>query len=105
VIQLQEYDIKRKLKSATSLESIAEAMRSEFGGAEEKSGHLVTSFGAIIRLECWISEKGKLCVETESNKSASNESASDTIARYNRFLEKTTGMTSKERRKKAVKVK
>ncbi len=105
VMNVQEYEIKRKLKSGTTLKTIAEAMQKEFGRSEEKDGHVLTSFGALKRLECWLGEKGRLCLETESNTDVSNDIASDTIARYNRFLENTTGYTSKERRKKAMKSK
>jgi hypothetical protein len=42
-------------------------------------------------------------VETESDKDASPELASDTIRRYNAFLESATGFNSKERSKRLQK--
>jgi hypothetical protein len=85
------------------MDFIAAVMKEEFGSANEQNGRLVCSFGALKRLECWLENK-KLCVTTESNRDVDDRTASDTIARYNRFLERVTGYTSKERRKMAMKV-
>ncbi len=103
VMNLQEYEIKKKIRKEMTVGKIAEEMRGEFGMAEEKNGHVQASFGALRRIECWLGEKGQLCVETESNKEVSDETASDTIGKFNRFLVKVTGYTSKERRKNAMK--
>ena len=100
---MQQYDIKRKLKAETTPETIARQMQEEFGTSESRNGRAVTSYGALRKLECWLGEKGRLCVEAESNTGVGNETAADTIAKYNRFLEKVTGYNSKERRKNAMK--
>ncbi|MBX8631219.1 MAG: DUF5611 family protein [Thermoplasmata archaeon] len=102
---MQEYDIKKALRDGISLKSIKESMQKEFGEVTEKDGHLLSSFGALSRIECWLSQKKKLCVETTGNRNASDAEAAETVSRYNRFLEAVTGYTSKERRKKAMKVK
>ena len=60
------------------------------------------SYGAFKRLKVWIDKK-KLCIDTESNKEASDEIILDTNKRYRLFLEEATGYTAKERLAKAKK--
>lgn len=100
---MQEYDIKRQLKGSLSSESIRQMLQEEFGQVSEKDGHLVVSYGAIERLECWLSDKKRVCVITVSRGGVSDSDAAETIAKYNRFLQRVTGYSSKERRKKAMK--
>jgi hypothetical protein len=50
----------------------------------------------------WIDNK-KLCVDSESEKSASDEQVLDTNKRYRTFLDEATGYSSKERLKMAKK--
>lgn len=100
---MQQYEVKRQLKSAMSQERIRELLQLEFGSVREQDGHFVVSYGALSKLECWLSDKKKLCVDTESRKDASDSEAAETIEKYNRFLFNATGYSSKERRKKAMK--
>jgi len=60
------------------------------------------SYGAIERMEVWLDGKN-LCIETTSNKRASDEVVLDTNRRFRLFLTKATGYTSKERIKQAKK--
>lgn len=101
---MQEYEVRRQLKSTISLESIRGALAGEFGTVTEENGHLVVSYGGLSRLECWLNDKKRLCVITASRPDVSETEASETIGKYNRFLQTVTGYTSKERRKKAMKV-
>lgn len=101
--EVQEYDVKRQLKGALSSESIRQMLQEEFGTVSDEDGHLVASYGALERLECWLSDKKKVCVNTVSRSGVSNSEAAETIAKYNRFLLRVTGYSSKERRKKAMK--
>lgn len=100
---MQEYDVKRKMQQSLSTENVLRTAREIFGSAELEGERIVASYGALARLECWVDGK-RLCVNTESRKDAGDDVARDTIARYNRFLETVTGYTSKERRKRAMKV-
>lgn len=50
----------------------------------------------------WIDNK-KLCVDSESDKSASDEVVLDTNKLYRKFLDEATGYSSKERLKMAKK--
>lgn len=99
---MQRYEVKRTMQKQLKDEFIEESMSELFGGAKREEGRITASYGALERIECWIDGK-QLCVETRSRKDVSDQVASDTIARYNRFLERVTGYSSKERRKKAMK--
>ncbi len=101
--ELQEYDVKRQLKSSLSAETLKQTLQEEFGEVADVNGRFVASYGALEKLECWLSDKKHVCVETYSRQDVSDLIAAETIAKYNRFLHKITGYTSKERRKKAMK--
>lgn len=68
----------------------------------EENGKYIVSYGAFKNLRVWIDNK-KLCVESESEKSVSDEIVLDTNKRYRTFLDEATGYSSKERLKMAKK--
>lgn len=69
---------------------------------KEENGKYTLSYGAFKSLRVWIDNK-KLCVDSESEKSASDEQVLDTNKRYRTFLDEATGYSSKERLKMAKK--
>jgi hypothetical protein len=69
---------------------------------KEENGKYVLNYGAFKSLKVWIDNK-KLCVDSESEKSASDEEVLDTNKRYRTFLDEATGYSSKERLKMAKK--
>jgi hypothetical protein len=71
-------------------------------GIKEENGKYVLNYGAFKSLKVWIDNK-KLCVDSESEKSASDEEVLDTNKRYRTFLDEATGYSSKERLKMAKK--
>ncbi len=71
-------------------------------GIKEENGKYTLDYGAFKRLTVGVDKK-KLCVETESNKDATDEVILDTNKRYRIFLEEATGYTAKERLAKAKK--
>ena len=73
------------------------------GATSDADGRLVVSYGALRSLEVKVLSKNELMVETESDKDASPELASDTIRRYNAFLDSATGFNSHERSKRLQK--
>ncbi|OGS55729.1 MAG: hypothetical protein A3K60_03095 [Euryarchaeota archaeon RBG_19FT_COMBO_56_21] len=99
---MQQYDIKRGLQENLEKEKLKATAQNVFGKADEKDGKLVISFGALKELKVW-SEGKKLCVDTTMDTSVGNDIAAQTIKAYNTFLERVTGLTSKERGKKAQK--
>ena len=101
---MQEYEVKRQNKGTLTTEKLKALLQTEFGDVDQQGEHLIASFGALAKFECWIGEK-KVCVIAESKGGVEDAIAADTIARYNRFLQNATGYSSKERRKKAMKSK
>ena len=100
---MNEYDIKRghfEMIEGSKLETL---MKEIFGSAEKDGEKLKSSFGAMECLTAWVSGKKSLCVETKMNTKVDDKTASETIRMYNQFLERATGFTAKERRKRASK--
>ena len=79
------------------LRAIAEE---SFGSAALKDGKVVASFGAIDKLVAWTDGK-QLFVDLTMKPGVPDHVATETITRNNRFLERATGYTAKERSKKA----
>jgi hypothetical protein len=71
-------------------------------GIKEENAKFILSYGAFKSLSVWIDNK-KLCVDSESEKSVSDEVVLDTNKRYRTFLDEATGYSSKERLKMAKK--
>lgn len=98
---MREYELKKN--RSPDLEKI---MTECFGKAQKEANKITSSFGALTQISCQLT-KGKLRVETQSDKNVSNEVAAQTIKAYNKFLELAIGYTAKERaarlRKKAQK--
>lgn len=69
---------------------------------KEENGKYILNYGAFKRLMVWIDNK-KLNVDSESDKSVTDEVVLDTNKRYRTFLDEATGYSSKERLKMAKK--
>ncbi len=96
---MQKYDVKRGLEKNLQPPQLKALVTEVFGGAVEEGDRIVVSFGALSKLTVW-GEGKSLCVETQMRTDVSNDVASETISKYNAFLERTTGYTSKQRGKK-----
>ena len=97
---MQKYDVRRGQEKNLQTPQLTDLATEVFGGAGEERGKVVASFGALAKLTVWL--EGKiLCVDTQMKTDVPNDVASDTIRRYNAFLERATGYTAKERAKKA----
>lgn len=70
-----------------------------FGSSSQEGDRVVVSFGALRTLRAWTDGK-TVWVETEMDSSVDTTIASDTIRRYNAFLERATGYTAKQRGKR-----
>jgi len=99
---MQEYELKRGMQDNLRPENLKATMREIFGEVVEKDGKLTASFGALKQLTVWPGKK-TLFVETQMDPSVANDVAAGTIRAYNSFLERATGLTAKERGKKAQK--
>lgn len=71
-----------------------------FGRASVEDGKVVANFGAIEKLITWTDGK-QLFVDMTMKPGVPDTVATDTITRNNRFLERATGYTTKQRKQKA----
>jgi len=102
---MQEYPIKRGLTKDLEQRIVTE-LRNCFGVEPEKNGNSYRiSYGALKRLEAIAGTSGKtLRVITESDITAPDEVIIDTNKRFRKFLDGTTGFSTKERVKRAKSV-
>jgi len=99
---MQQYKLKRGFKP--DIERIYSEMQECFPSEIAREGDVLeTAYGAMSKIKVWIENK-KLCVDTESDTSVSDD---EIILQTNRafrdFLFKATGYTAKERLKQAKK--
>jgi hypothetical protein len=99
---MREYFLRRGHKKNIEGQKLAEMVRESFGEANEEGAKISASYGALDRILVWTDGK-KLFVDTNMNANVSDEVAGQTIGAFNRFLEKATGYTAKERGKRAQK--
>jgi len=99
---MRDYDLKRGHFKFIQGPKLFELVQEIFGKADKQEEKIATSYGALDKLIVWTDGKS-LFVETNMNKDVDNEVARETISIYNKFLEKATGLSSKERAKRAKK--
>ena len=100
---MNEYDIKRGHFEKIDGGKLDIMMKDSFETVKKEGDKLVTSYGALDKLAVWLDGKKILCVETKMNTDVDDKTATETIRKYNQFLERATGFTAKERRKRASK--
>ncbi|MEM4262839.1 MAG: DUF5611 family protein [Thermoplasmata archaeon] len=101
---MQEYEIRRGHFPEIDGGKIENILKEVFGKFDKKEdGSYETSFGALARLYIKIKDKKTLLVETTMNPKVDERVASETIKKYNAFLEAATGFTAKERSKRLQK--
>jgi hypothetical protein len=98
-----EYDVRKGHYATIEGDGLKNIMIECFGGAQEKEGTLTTSYGAITRLDAKVISSSKLDVSANMDKAAATDVQAETIRRWNLFLERATGFTSKERGKRLQK--
>ena len=99
---MQEYPVKRGLTKDLDARMVAE-MRNWFGGepAGSGSGYRI-SYGALKRLDVKAGAGNKtVIIDTESDMNVSDEIIIDTNRRFRRYLDAVTGLSTKERVKRA----
>ena len=94
---MREYPIKRTVLKSTR-DNLEEIIKEHFGNAELRDGWYISSYGAFKAIKVRL-DGNRLLVETESSPDVDDRTAMDSIKVYNRFLEKATGYTAKERKK------
>lgn len=98
-----DYDIKKGKYSDLEGEGLKKIVAETIGNATMEGDLVVASFGALDRMETKVISKTALSVCTKMKKDVSEEAATETIKRYNQFLEAATGFNAKERGKRAQK--
>jgi hypothetical protein len=98
-----DYDIKKGIYPSLEGDGLRKIVEEVFGSAKMEGELVISSFGALDRLEAKPLSKSSLYVVTKMNKDVTDEVGLETIRLYNQFLEKATGFTAKERGKRAQK--
>jgi len=93
------YPVRTTHRAHLTPDGLVAVARATFGTAEVNDGVVGASFGALTRLTARPSGK-ELSIEVTMNPNVPVEVAAETVKRYNRFLEETTGYSSKERAKR-----
>src|SRR2546428_9360468 len=99
---MREYELKRgpgKTREGDGLRKIAADV---FGDVGTDGAKVIVSHGALEKMVVWTDGK-KLFVDTTMKPGVPDSVAPDTIKAYNAFLERATGLTAKERRKRGRK--
>jgi hypothetical protein len=99
---MQEYPVKRGFTKDLSTRMV-DALKECFGTEPERSGeHARITYGALLLLDVAAGSGGKtLMVHTESDKEAPDEVIMETNRRFRKYLEMVTGLSAKERVKRA----
>jgi hypothetical protein len=98
-----DFDIKKGKGAALEGDGLKNLMKEAFGKVTEENGAYVTSFGATTRFEVKLLSKSSLSVVSTSDKGASIEAMKESNQKYNDFMERVTGFTTKERSKRLQK--
>jgi hypothetical protein len=96
VAGVQNYPVRASHRARLNPAGLEASVRAHFGTAERDGDAVRASFGALERIVVRADGR-ELSVDVTMNPKVPEEVARDTIARYNRFLEETTGYSSKER--------
>jgi hypothetical protein len=100
---LQRYPVRASHRTNLKPEALELATKTHFGEATREGEDVTGRFGAISRL--LVRGAGReLLVELTMDPKVPEETARETIARYNRFLEDVTGYSSKERGRRLKKI-
>lgn len=93
---MQIYPVRTSHRKNLTAGALAEILRSHFDGVAVDGESVTARWGAIDRLV--VRPAGReLGIELTMNPQVPEEVARETIGRYNRFLEETTGFSAKER--------
>jgi len=101
---MQDYEIRRGHFSEIEGEKLGQLIEGVFGNVKKVGDNSYeASFGAIAKLTATLKDKKALTVDPVMNTKVDANTAAETVRKYNAFLEKATGFTSKERAKRVQK--
>lgn len=93
---MQRYPVRPSHRVNLGPEALVRLAREHFGSAEPVGDGVRTAYGAIASLVVR-GDRRELLVDVTMNPQVDEAVARETIGRYNRFLESTTGYSAKER--------
>ncbi|MGI6009085.1 MAG: DUF5611 family protein [Methanomethylophilus sp.] len=102
--EMTEFDIKRGWYSKIEGGKLKEIMQNVFGSVKEEDGVLVSSYGAMARIEAKIISKSTLGVATvnvDNARDLPDDQVLESKRKLNEFLLQATGFTPKDRLKRA----
>ncbi|MDG6221158.1 MAG: DUF5611 family protein, partial [Candidatus Thermoplasmatota archaeon] len=88
---MQDYDIKRGHYGNIEGGKLEALMKELFGPVRKSGDVLITSGGALKEMRVVVKSKSSLSIETVMDMGVDNQTASNTIAKYNEFLLRATG--------------
>src|SRR5438445_2850067 len=97
---MREYELKRGTGKNLEGDSLRKIAAEVFGDVGTDGAKVIVSHGALEKMVVWTDGK-KLFVDTTMKSGVPDHVATDTIKAYNAFLERATGLTAKERGKRA----
>jgi hypothetical protein len=98
-----EFDIKKGHAATLEGDGLKNLMMQKLGNVSEENGAYISSFGATVRFEVKMIDKGTLSVISTSDKNATTEAMVESNQKYNDFMEAVTGFSAKERSKRLQK--
>ncbi|HTY46131.1 MAG TPA: DUF5611 family protein [Methanomassiliicoccales archaeon] len=98
-----DYDIRKGQYANLEGAGLKNLMVSAFGSVKEENGVLISSFGAIAKIQAKVLDKNRIEIVADMDKSAAPDVQANTIKVWNQFLESATGFNSKERSKRLQK--
>src|SRR5207249_4480713 len=97
---MREYELKRGTGKTLEGDGLRKIAADVFGDVGTDGAKVIVSYGALEKMVVWTDGK-QLFVDTTMKSGVPDHVATDTIKAYNAFLERATGLTAKERGKRA----
>jgi hypothetical protein len=98
---MREFELRRgHFKTIGGSTGIKTFMKEVFGNVREEGGAFVSSYGALRSITVKVISPEKIAVETDTDPHVAMSVATETMKRYNRFMEYATGFTASERAKR-----
>lgn len=99
---MREFELRRgHFKGIGGSAGIRTIMQEIFGNVKEPKDAFESCYGAIRTIRVKVLSPEKIAVETETETKVGADVASETMKRYNEFMERATGFNAKERSKRA----
>ncbi len=93
---MQRYPVRTTHRINLDPSNLQRAMETNFESVSSNGTRISARYGAIASITVW-AEGRELAVDVRMDPKVAVDVAQATVQRYNRFLEETTGYSSKER--------